>query len=318
MLYTVIMWGYDGLSGGIVLSMIQFRMDYGHPYMGDFVIPAKWQLAFTAASTIGLLVGGPPAALITKKWGRRPCLWLGYVFTFAGVFLQYYSVGNLPMFFASKLVTGLPLGIFVTVAPTYCAEVAPLALRGLITSATNWCIVAGQLIGYAVLMQSQTLPGSKSYRTLFAVQWGFAAVAVMILPFFPESPYFYVAQGNMERARKNARRLYSSSSDIEGLLASITANLEAEREQKEASFGLCFKGQNLKRSLISVSMFFVQQNAGTTWVLGYMAYFLVLGGMAPMTAFQTTFGLTGAMLVGNMIGWGLVERIGRRPTAVYG
>lgn len=62
----------------IVISLPQFRADYGYLYQGQYVVPARWQLAFTAASVIGLILGGPPAAYIAKRWGRNACLWFGY------------------------------------------------------------------------------------------------------------------------------------------------------------------------------------------------------------------------------------------------
>src|ERR1700729_3275551 len=104
------------------------------------------------------------------------------------------------MFFGGKLLTGIPLGVFVTVAPTYCSEIAPLALRGMVTGAVNFAIVLGQLLGYGVMRQTQNIQSSRSYQIRFAVQWGFAAVALIILPFFPESPYLLVAKGQIEKA----------------------------------------------------------------------------------------------------------------------
>lgn len=79
-------------------------------------------------------------------------------------------------------------GTFTTVAPTYASEIAPLAIRGALTSGMNFSIVLGQLIGFGV-MRETTLgqyQGPMSYRILFAVQWGFAAVGLAFLPFFPE------------------------------------------------------------------------------------------------------------------------------------
>ncbi|KAL1890755.1 hypothetical protein Sste5346_008080 [Sporothrix stenoceras] len=315
MLFTVVSWGYDGLCSG-------FRADYGIYYEGQYVIPAKWQLAFTAASLIGLIIGGIPATIIAKKWGRRPCLWFGYTLTVAGVFLQWYSRGNLPMFFGSKLITGFPLGMFITIAPTYCSEVAPLALRGIMTSGMNWCIVLGQVIGYGVMRQTASIPGPNAYRILFAMQWGFAAVAIAILPFMPESPYFYVMNNEQEKARHNARRLRSADFDIDGWLASISQSLtegsETGRVQAQASFAMCFNRKNRYRTIAAVSGFFIQQNSGVSWVLGYMAYFMELNGMSTTTASNVSFALTCVMLVGNTAGWFITEKAGRRPSAVYG
>lgn len=43
-----------------------------------------------------------------------------------------------------------------------------------------------------------------------------------------------------------------------------------------------------------------------------------LAGMAPAKSFDTTVGLMGLMVVGNMCGWVFVEWFGRRGTALYG
>lgn len=52
----------------------------------------------------------------------------------------------------------------------------------------NFSIVLGQLIGFGV-MRETTLgqySGRLSYQVLFAVQWGFAVVGLLCLPWFPE------------------------------------------------------------------------------------------------------------------------------------
>ena len=93
-------------------------------------------------------------------------MFLAYILTIIGVFLQWFSSnGNLPMFFGGKILTGIPLGVFVTIAPTYCSEIAPFALRGAVTSAVNWSIVLGQCLAYVVMRQTQHLTGANAYRS---------------------------------------------------------------------------------------------------------------------------------------------------------
>lgn len=250
---------------------------------------------------------------------------LSYAFTIIGVFLQWFSAasstkhGNMPMLFGGKVLTGIPLGVFITIAPTYCAEIAPLPLRGAVTSAVNWSIVFGQCLAYVVIHQTQNLPSANSYRILFAVQWIFAAIGLGVLFFFPESPYFLVAQGRIEKAKENARRLYGRGFDVDGLISSIELLLMHEAEtQKTASFRECFRGTNSKRTLIAMSTFFIQSICGIAWIIGYMAYTLELGGLSDTSAFNVTMGLSFVMLIGNMFGWVFVERYGRRGTALYG
>lgn len=43
-----------------------------------------------------------------------------------------------------------------------------------------------------------------------------------------------------------------------------------------------------------------------------------LGGMSSSASFDTSVGVTGLMVVGNMFGWYLIERLGRRGTFLYG
>lgn len=49
-----------------------------------------------------------------------------------------------------------------------------------------------------------------------------------------------------------------------------------------------------------------------------MAYFFVLAGLEYAKSTDLTVGLTGVMLVGNVFGWYLIEKAGRRSTMVYG
>lgn len=51
--------------------------------------------------------------------------------------------------------------------------------------------------------------------------------------------------------------------------------------------------------------------------LTYLDYFQ-LAGMSPAISFDTTVGLCGLMVVGNMAGWFTVDLLGRRGSALYG
>lgn len=53
MFFLCIAWGFDGLAGGVVVSIAEFRKDFGRPYAGDYVVDANWQLGFTSATLFG-------------------------------------------------------------------------------------------------------------------------------------------------------------------------------------------------------------------------------------------------------------------------
>jgi len=54
MFFTCIMFGFDSLAGGVVVSIVEFRKDFGHPFAGDYVVDANWQLGFQAATLFGM------------------------------------------------------------------------------------------------------------------------------------------------------------------------------------------------------------------------------------------------------------------------
>lgn len=241
------------------------------------------------------------------------------MFTIVGVFLQWFSPGNLPLLFGGKVLTGIPLGVFISIAPTYCSEISPLALRGAITAAVNFSIVLGQCLAYVALQQTRYIPGQRSYQTLFAIQWPFAGFALGFLYWFPESPYHLVAQGQVAKAKYNAARLNNPDFDIEGYIASIQIDLDSQAQiMTQVSYKECFRGTNRIRTLIAMSTFFIQSVSGITWIIGYMAYFLQLGGLTVTQSFNATVGLSFLSLLGNMTGWYFVEALGRRRTALYG
>lgn len=271
MLFTCIMWGYDGLAGAIVLSTPRWRQDYGYLYDGDYVVSANWQLGFTAASLVGLIVGGFLTGIFSRLVGNPACIGAAYMLTIGGVFAQWYSPGDMPLFFAGKLLTGIPLGIFLTIAPTYASDVAPPALRGAMIAAVNWSIVIGQLLAYGVQREVQGIDNSNAYRIMYAVQWGFAGVGLGFLPFLPDSPFRLLARGKDDAARKSIARLYGQET-VDLKYAEIQALLTAETNAaKEAgSFKDCFNAQNRLRTMIALSVFFFQANSGVSWVVGYM------------------------------------------------
>ena len=67
-----------------------------------------------------------------------------------GVFGEVFSITR-PAFLVGKLILGIGLGFYLTVAPLYASELAPIALRGIVTAGVNFAIVIGQLLSNAVI-----------------------------------------------------------------------------------------------------------------------------------------------------------------------
>jgi hypothetical protein len=50
MLFICVMFGYDSLAGSNVVSIAEFRKDFGYLYGDEYVVSADWQLGFQAAT----------------------------------------------------------------------------------------------------------------------------------------------------------------------------------------------------------------------------------------------------------------------------
>lgn len=48
-IYVLILTSFDNQAGGIVIGIPQFRKDFGSAFGGDYVLPAKWQSAYSGA-----------------------------------------------------------------------------------------------------------------------------------------------------------------------------------------------------------------------------------------------------------------------------
>jgi hypothetical protein len=47
--WCVLLVSFENQAAGNIIGVPKFRQDFGHPYNGDYVIPANWQSAFQGA-----------------------------------------------------------------------------------------------------------------------------------------------------------------------------------------------------------------------------------------------------------------------------
>jgi MFS transporter, SP family, general alpha glucoside:H+ symporter len=125
--FTCLNVSFENQAAGIVLSIPEFRKDFGHYYEGDYELYTNWQSAFyggpLAATIIGTLVG----AVVADKIGRQIMLGVFLLVSFAAVALEFTATTN-PWFFGGKLVNGAATGVLWSVAMAYIGEVYPSSI----------------------------------------------------------------------------------------------------------------------------------------------------------------------------------------------
>lgn len=90
------------------------------------------------------------------------------------------------VYFAGELVNGLSVGTLGTVCITYVEEVAPLPLRGVMNCIVAMAWTIAPFFASLVLYGVGGWDTRWAYRALICSQYGFAAVATILVPFMPE------------------------------------------------------------------------------------------------------------------------------------
>lgn len=301
-----------------MVGVPEFRRFFGTIYEGQPIVPASWLAAFNSISSVGQFFGGFTCSYVSDRIGRRLSLLVGLCFVTGGIFGEVFAHTRVG-FLLGKLVLGFGLGFYLTIGPLYASEIAPVALRGIVTGGTNLSICIGQLLSNGVIAGFGTRTDLWSFRGPFAFQWIFAGIMFIGLPFAPESPWFYVRRGNHEKAEKCLKQLYGKNTDVTSKLAMIRRIVERDIEVAQSTKWIqCFQGTNLLRTTISVAVFACQQLSGIIFVLGYSSYFFQLAGIATQHSFDLGVGITACGVIGCAVAWSLMNSWGRRNLFILG
>ncbi|KAL4884539.1 general substrate transporter [Aspergillus karnatakaensis] len=318
--WTILLVSFENQAGGIVVSIPQFRKDFGSYFGGDYVLDTTWQAVFSGAPIASMVVGALGSAEIADWIGRRNTLIISLAISYAAVTLEFISTTN-EMFFGGKFLNGFAVGAMQAACATYIGEIVPLALRGLMTCLIALAFTLGPFTVSLIVNSEGNVESRWAYRSIFVAQYGFAAIATAFVFFMPESPWWLASKGRDEQALRSLRRLESSSAHSETLkrLAHIKVTLEEVRRETEGVTYLeCFRKSNLRRTIISIAPLVIQQFTGIVFAASYSTYYAQLAGYSTDMSFKLQVIQQVLSMVGNIISWYLVDKVGRRDLTLYG
>ncbi|KAH6867513.1 general substrate transporter [Thelonectria olida] len=318
--WTVLLVSYENQASGIVISIPQFRKDFGSFFSGDYVLSAKWQAAFSGAPVASQVIGALATGQVADWIGRRNTMVIALVISFAAITLEFVATTN-EQFFGGKFLNGFAAGTLQAVSGTYIGEIVPLALRGLMTCLIALSYTVGPFT-VALIVNSEGDSGNKwAYRSVFCSQYGFAAISAAFVFFVPESPWWLISRGRDDRALDSLRRLGYSSETGEDVrrLATIKITLDEIRSETEGVTYLeCFRKSNLRRTLVSIAPLVIQQFTGIVFAASYSTYYAQLAGYSTDMSFKLQIVQQVLSMVGNVISWYLIDKVGRRGLTLYG
>ncbi|KAH8888058.1 general substrate transporter [Thozetella sp. PMI_491] len=328
-LYTSVgsmMLGFDFGIAGTATAMPAFQKVMGIPYPSapsGYLIPANVQSGWSGVSTAGEVVGVLISGWAMDRIGRKNTLMLGSIFTSIGIAMQIAS-RDWQLFLGGRLVNAIGFGVVFVFSPVWIGENVRPELRGLSLCIVNGSIVLGQFLLSLIAYGTAQIEGTWSYQSIVVLQFAFVLVLVVGFFFFPESPYHLLNTNREEEARKSLLRMHGSSdiglidAEMDRLkdMIKTSKTLDALASTDGSPLIQCFKGVNLKRTLISILPPAAQQFIGAAFVLGYITYFMSLLGIESF--FTVSVVLYVVMLLSNIAAFPLIETAGRRPLLLYG
>ncbi|RVX75580.1 hypothetical protein B0A52_00933 [Exophiala mesophila] len=278
---------------------------------------AYWQAAYYGAPQAAAVMGAISVAWTADKIGRRLALGLVLSFRILSITLETVATTN-PVFFGGRFVGGFSTGAMNTLCMTYIGEITPLRLRGVLTAAAPIALILGSFSAAIMVAYTGDQSSRWAYRTAFISSYGFVAVALIFLPFMPESPWWLINQDQNGRAIHALSRL-GYVVDAEARASEIRRVLAKTKEETSgATYAECFQRSNLRRTVVSAMPLTIQTFSGVAFVASYSTYYQQLAGYSTAASFRLFIAQQVLSGSGNVCSWFLVDRLGRRPLTFWG
>ncbi|KAL8399579.1 hypothetical protein RB594_000104 [Gaeumannomyces avenae] len=270
--------GWDSSVIGGVIVMDPFKRDFG--LFENKEVAADLGANIVSTLQAGCFVGSIVASPLTDHFGRKWCLVGTAVVILAGVIMQAASLGNLPVIFIGRFVSGLGVGAASCINPVYVSENAPRAIRGLLTGMYQLFIVTGGMIAFWVnYAMSIHYVGTKAMYILPLAIQGLPALLLMFsMLLCNESPRWLARKDRWEEAKEvlcHARNLPVEHAYIQDEIQEIADALDHERRLVGDASWLRLNKEiwthsiHRKRAIISIVLMICQQMTGTNAINTY-------------------------------------------------
>ena len=260
-------------------------------------------------TVVGAGLGGIPADMYGRK---KTLLWIGILFFVSAIGAALAQDINVFMFF--RFIGGLSIGASSVVAPVYISEIAPPQYRGRMGMSFQFNIVFGILIAYVSNYLFDGFGGDNDWRWMLGV----VAIPSLIFSFLvmltPESPRWLIIKKNDEAEARKILAITESNVDraVEEIkMATNSGNTEGVAD----SF---FSKKYAKPILLAFLFAFFNQLSGINAIIYFAPDIFKMTGLGESSALLSTAGIGLVNLIATLVGWYLIDRVGRRTLMFIG
>jgi SP family galactose:H+ symporter-like MFS transporter len=296
-----LLFGYDtGVISGAILFI-----------KNQFSLSATMEEIVVSAVLVGAVLGAIMGGALTGRFGRRKMIILaGIIFTVSAIGTAL--VPTVAWLIATRIVSGIAIGIASFISPMYIAELVPAKVRGSLVAVNMLAITSGIVVAYLV---DYALSGSQGWRWMF----GLAAIPSIALVIgmwrLPDSPRWLISKSMVEQAKRVLQRVRTES-DVSPEIRDIQQSMA---EQANGGVTELFQPSLRMPLLVGVGLAIFQQITGINTVIYYSPTifgFASITGAGP--AILAGAGLTMVMWCFHLLAIFLMDRVGRRPLLLIG
>ncbi|GAB1743296.1 hypothetical protein NU219Hw_g9139t1 [Hortaea werneckii] len=152
-----------------------------------------------AAMWMGGLLASPFMQLVPDMLGRKAAIVVATAITAVGIILQA-AAQHISMFLVARIIVGIGTAINNVSAPALLGELLPSRSRTRVLGLFFSCYYVGGLLSAIVNYGSQNIESTWAWRLPSLLQLIPSVLAVLLVPFVPESPRWLLVKGKKEQA----------------------------------------------------------------------------------------------------------------------
>ncbi|EJU00088.1 general substrate transporter [Dacryopinax primogenitus] len=303
-----LLFGYD--TGVISGALVSIAGDLGPAELSAFQ-----KELITSSTTLGALLGGLAAGIISDYTGRKPVLFLANITFISGALGQSLS-HTLSGMVGSRFLVGLGVGLAACIVPLYIGELAPTRLRGRLVTVNVIAITFGQVVAYAIGAAFEQVPGG--WRWMVGLGAVPAGVQLACLSFLPESPRILIRNDNLPDARRVLRSIYAQATDaqvdkmLQNMCASVHESVALSKQDTlfEKLKSMSTVPERRRALIVACGLQAFQQLCGFNTLMYYSASLFKAVGFDQPTAVGLIIAGTNFLFTLVALKW--IDRVGRR------